>query len=155
MVNNRSQQIKHLPPFARGMLMRSLAILIIAAILVIPATAEIDGSIQKVDWSEASISGACPPIDYKPAITITNTGDEKARFYVTISVTDARGKERQSGCLPTQEIEPGDSATVWPYPIKLREKYNRIGVTLYAYSCLENHILDIDKHTVELKACRS
>lgn len=125
----------------------------VAAILTIPATAEIDGNIEKVDWAATSISGACPPIDHRPKITILNTGDEKARFYVTISVTDARGKERQSGCLTTQEIEPGDSATVWPYPIKLREKYNRIGITLYAYSCLENNILDIDNHTIDLKSC--
>lgn len=136
--------------------MRKLAILMISiAVLVIPATAEIDGNIKEVDWAAASVSGACPPIDYKPAITITNTGDEKARFYVTISDVDARGKERQSGCLTTQEIEPGDSATVWPYPIELRAEYNRVGITLYANSCLGEHILDIDKHTVELKSCQS
>lgn len=82
--------------------MHKLAILMTAiAVLVIPAIADIDGNIKSVDWAEASISGACPPIDYRPAVTITNTGDEKVRFYVTISVTDARGKERQSGCLTT------------------------------------------------------
>ncbi|MDD1751654.1 MAG: hypothetical protein LUQ38_01015 [Methanotrichaceae archaeon] len=128
---------------------------VVAAILVIPTVAEIDGNIKQVDWAAAGVSDACPPIDYKPAITIMNTGDEKARFYVAISFTEALGKERQSGCLPTQEIEPGNTTLVWPYPIKLREKYNHVGVTLYAYSCLESHILDIDSHTVELKSCQS
>jgi hypothetical protein len=130
-----------------------LAMLMIAiSVLLIPATAEIDGNI-KVDWSTASISGACPPIDYKPAVTITNTGDEKARFYVTLSVTNQRGKELRSGCLTTQEIEPGDSATVWPFPIKLTARYNRVEVTLYASSCLTSTILDTEPHTIELKDC--
>jgi hypothetical protein len=135
--------------------MHKLAIPMIAlAILIIPATAEIDGHIEKVDWMDSSISGACPPIDFKPAITITNTGDEKARFYLTVSVFDTeRGKERQTGCWSTQEIEPGDTALVGPYPLKLMSKYNSVRVTLFARSCLEDNILDTDNHTVELKSC--
>ena len=133
-----------------------ITILIIAAILAIPVTAEIDGNIEKVDWSEASISGACPPIDYKPAVTISNTGDEKARFYLTVSVFDnERGKERQTGCWSTQEIEPGDTALVWPYPLKLISKYNTVKVMLFARSCLEDNILDTDEHTIEFKSCQS
>jgi hypothetical protein len=135
--------------------MHEIAILmIVAAILVIPATSEIDGNIKEVDWAEASVSGACPPIDFKPAIKITNTGDEKAHFYLTVSVFDnERGKERQTGCWSTQEIEPGDTALVWPYPLKLMSKYNSVKVTLFARSCLEDNILDTDNHTVELKSC--
>jgi hypothetical protein len=141
-------------PAAGGVLMRSLAILIIAAILIIPVTAEIDGSIKKVDWSEASVSGACPPIDYRPSVTIMNTGDEKAKFYVTLSVTNQRGKELRSGCLSTQEIEPGDSVAVWPFSVKLTARYNRVEVTLYASSCLTSTILDTEPHTIELKDCK-
>jgi hypothetical protein len=58
----------------------TIILIAVAAILTLPATAEIDGSIKAVDWAAASISGACPPINYKPAVTISNTGDEKARF---------------------------------------------------------------------------
>jgi hypothetical protein len=140
-------------PAARGVLMRGLAILIIAIILTLHATATIDGKIKNVDWLAASISGACPPISYKPTVTISNTGDEKARFYLTISIEDARGKERRSGCLTAQEILPGDTATVWPYPIELRLRYNRLELTLYANSCLNSNILDTDTYTIELKDC--
>jgi hypothetical protein len=132
--------------------MRSITSLLAVAALVIPATAMIDGGIKNVDWSN-DISGVCPPIDYKPMITISNTGDEKARFYMTMSVSDERGKERQTGCFATHEIEPGESASVRPYPIKLMSKYDAITVTLYANSCLEDNILDIDVRTFEFKSC--
>ncbi len=137
-------------------MIRLVLLLIALAFITLSAVAEIDGKIETVDWSEASISGACPPIDYKPAVTITNTGDEKARFYLTVSVFDnKRGKERQTGCWSTQEIEPGDSALVWPYPLKLTSKYNTVKVTLFAQSCLEDNILDVDEHTIEFKSCQS
>jgi hypothetical protein len=132
----------------------TIILIMIAAISTLPAIAEVDGNIKAVDWSTASISGACPPIDYKPTVTIKNTGDEKARFYVTLSVTNERGKELRSGCLTTQEIEPGDSATVWPFPVKLTARYNRVEVTLYANSCLTSTILDTEPHGIELKDCR-
>jgi hypothetical protein len=58
-------------------------IALVLLLLASAASATVDGKIKRVDWG---ISGESEPITVKPMIMVENTGDEKARFHIMVTV---------------------------------------------------------------------
>ena len=123
--------------------MKIIALLLL--LLVSTALATIDGKIKSVDWG---ISGESEPITVKPLIVVENTGDEKTRYHVMV-VVDEGSKRFSGGCWPTDEIDGGRTALVWPYPLRLADRGDLayLAVELYSDSCLKSQLLNVMRRT--------
>ena len=75
-------------------------------------------------------------------------GNEKATFHVMVTV-NGDGKRFSGGCWPTDEIDVGRTALVWPYPLRLADRSDLayLAVELYSDSCLKANLLDVMKRT--------
>jgi len=55
------------------------------------------------------------------------------------------GKRFSGGCWPTDEIDVGRTALVWPHPLRLADRGDLayLAIELYSDSCLKSHLLDV------------
>jgi len=127
-----------------GMKMKVL-VFVLLVMLASVTSATIDGKIKRVEWG---LSDGSEPIVVKPLILIQNTGDEKARFHVMVAV-NGTGKRFSGGCWPTDEIDGGRTALVWPYPLRLADRGDLayLAVELYSDSCLKSQLLNVMRRT--------
>jgi hypothetical protein len=130
----------------RGRLMRTLAlVLLVVLALCLVGSGRVDGEIKEFSWTGYPNVG--PSVNLLDCwVTIENSGDESAKFYIEVETVDGNGRKHSCGCWTTEVLRMGEKMTVGPYSIDIYSVRNsaQIKANLFKGSCLHGDLLDTD-----------